>query len=162
MGKDEALNPKTCDVKVDGSTFIDAPWYHNVYHTHAKNIIPMASVLLTTPSLTPGVGQCINLPCKKQLPQRHLLQHFAPGHKRRMITQVHLAMFDDIKVLDAVRNSGRRHCYRHLSWGPGTEMFAVDGYRDDYVREGRVTMTALRNFAIQTFLKDIPRADSDV
>ena len=52
------LDPATCDTVWDGSTFFDAPWYHNVFHLHAKNILPTALVIATAPPL---VGAAISL-----------------------------------------------------------------------------------------------------
>jgi len=122
---DAKLDPSTCDQVWDGSTFFDAPWYHNVFHMHAKNIIPTALVMATTPSLVhprfaslfaltpsqrashllwflfvwvqvPGVGACTELPCREQLPKRTLFHYMESTQRPLMLSNVQLALFDEV------------------------------------------------------------------
>jgi hypothetical protein len=61
---DGLLDPATCGTVWDGSTLLDSPWYHNVFHLHAKNTLPTALVLATTPTLVRG-GACVSV-CRRQ------------------------------------------------------------------------------------------------
>ena len=96
-GADAELDPSTCDKVWDGSVFFDSPWYHNVFHLHAKNILPTALVLATSPPLVSGVGPCTDLPCKEQLPHRTLIHYVAERGKPLMLANVQLAFFDQVR-----------------------------------------------------------------
>ena len=58
------LDPSTCSKVWEGSTLFDSPWYHNVFHLHAKNIIPTSLVLATSPPLVRVHGSHEGVNCQ--------------------------------------------------------------------------------------------------